>query len=538
MTASTAPDLTGWDDLLATATVGTDRRGGTDDAPGALLDDAAVGVLRRRAGLLAVTAALPEPAPQEHLPLVPVGAAQHLAALVAEGGDLQLDLLGQWLELARQAEARVPAEQLPDLLSLGRRRRELRPALLAAGGRRISWLASQNPEWSYLGQTTEERPDALDAQAWSEGTRGRRMGYLTALRRDRPDAARELLQTDWASIGADERAALLGTFSTGLCPADEEFLEKALDDRAKEVRARAVELLGRLPGSAYAERMVARARALVVVPESGPVTVRLPTECDKAMRRDGVPAKPPAGVGERSFWLREILARTPLGSWPDDVVDRAAADEWIDDLRIGLARAAQSQEAADWAVRLYPTGPDQPAEAPGTPPGPGSGTAPGSASNSAAGTAPRASTGPAPEDAGTAHERRHRRALAELLFAVLPPERRVTATMTALRDTDDAGSWTVLLGQCPTPWPAELCAAVLAGIIRLTRHDTAYYQLEGVCRMASLQVPPAMSAVAEAELPDGIDTYRYGPLRRLAQTLRLRGDMIRQFTPSSTKESV
>ena len=39
------------------------------------------------------------------------------------------------------------------------------------------------------------------------------------------------------------------------------------------------------------------------------VTVNPPSECDKRMRRDGIAMKPPAGTGERAWWLEEILAR-------------------------------------------------------------------------------------------------------------------------------------------------------------------------------------------------------------------------------------
>src|SRR4051794_39727416 len=105
---TTAAALPDWDELLATATIGTDRRGGAEDAAGVLLDDAAVAVLSRRAGVLPLAGPTAVPAPDESLPLVPGRAAQRLDALLAESGDLQLDLLAEWLRPARPGRGPGP----------------------------------------------------------------------------------------------------------------------------------------------------------------------------------------------------------------------------------------------------------------------------------------------------------------------------------------------------------------------------------------------------------------------------------------------
>ena len=58
----------------------------------------------------------------------------------------------------------------------------------------------------------------------------------------------------------------LDSLRTGLGPQDEPFLEQALADRSRNVRAVAAELLSALPGSALAARMAAaRPRACVDV---------------------------------------------------------------------------------------------------------------------------------------------------------------------------------------------------------------------------------------------------------------------------------
>src|SRR5690348_15856749 len=88
----------------------------------------------------------------------------------------------------------------------------------------------------------------------------------------------------------------------GLSLADEPFLERALDDRRKEVRQQAAGLLVRLPSSALAARMLDRARDLITLGTSTilhrpRIDVTPPDEADVAMIRDGVNPKPPAGSG-------------------------------------------------------------------------------------------------------------------------------------------------------------------------------------------------------------------------------------------------
>ena len=69
----------------------------------------------------------------------------------------------------------------------------------------------------------------------------------------------------WETDSAQDRALAVAALAVGLGPADEPFLERCLDDRAKGVREEAQRLLDRLPGSARAARMAARLRPLISV---------------------------------------------------------------------------------------------------------------------------------------------------------------------------------------------------------------------------------------------------------------------------------
>ncbi len=456
-----------WTELLASALVGTERRpvqsgqSTVDDPALALLDAAAVRTVYRRAGVPPATGlAVPAPAPDDPNPVAGPAACSRLARLLetgqsgADGLDAQVrgELLAEWLAEAARAGRRVAGEALPALLDAGRRSRELRPSIVAAGGARAGWLAAQRPEWAYL---TSERDDSIatDRSAWELGTPGQRVGYLAAARLTDPNAARELLVAGWASEPPDERAALLGTLRTGLSAADEEFLERALDDRRKEVRGSAAQLLGQLPGSAYGQRMAARARACVRV-EAGALVVEPPAGCDTGMRRDGIAPKPPQGVGERAWWLEQVVARTPLATWTDadpaDFLGLPAPDDWGPVLLRGLTAAAVAAGAATWAALLF--------------------------------------------DRQVTLHRPDRRAadpeLLEALLALVPPEQLAVRAVTLLRHDPSGGQGLDgLLMRCPRPWPPSLVDGLLAALGGPVESLGTTWRISNLCRLAAARLP-------------------------------------------------
>src|SRR5262249_48679905 len=142
----------------------------------------------------------------------------------------------------------------------------------------------------------------------------------------------------------------------GLCPEDEPFLEAALGDRSKLVRAAAAALLARLPQSALAARVQERAAASVTVFSSPGalclarlrIEVTLPAECDAAMVRDGIEPKLPPEYrpfGQRGWWLAQVLGMVPPTTWststpPRDLLAVARKNEAWDALLAGWCRAA------------------------------------------------------------------------------------------------------------------------------------------------------------------------------------------------------
>ncbi|MFD5876130.1 DUF5691 domain-containing protein [Streptomyces sp. NPDC060322] len=526
-----------WEDLVTSALLGTDRRplraeDGTALGPSALLDAAAVHTVRRRAALRPATgAAPPEPAPADLRPPLPRAARRRLAQLLADrsvppGGGRRgtapdlTELIPQWLASAGARGYRAPAELLPALLDAARARTDLRPHVLAFAGPRGLWLAGLNPEWRFALRADARgarRPDTADPEAvrrlWEEGLFAERVALLGALRERDPSAARSLLAATWSAERAEDRLMFLDSLRSGLSGADEAFLEDALTDRSRNVRASAAELLSALPGSALALRMADRATSCVNPDRTGgavSVAVEAPHECDAAMQRDGVVPVPPSGRGERSWWLGQLVEATPLDVWRDrfdgrtahDLVTLPVADGWAGELHAAWCRAAVRQRDPEWARALLGT--------PATPPADGPGTA----------------------------------SLAERsqLLATLPSAERAlwVAGFIAAHGLSEAFQ---LLGVCSVPWDGPLGRAVVDAL-DIARDAGSYpWSFSGVMGLAERCLNPAEAdrlavLTTTPDEPEGASPgaggYWSEAFQRLVSTLRLRAAMDAELAADGT----
>ncbi|MFE5299764.1 DUF5691 domain-containing protein [Streptomyces sp. NPDC056632] len=530
-----------WEELVTSALLGTDRkplagsaRSG-DAAPVALLDAAAVHTVRRRAGLRPGPAAAPlEGAPEDGRRPLPERARRRLGQLLAgraapapSGGrrgaapDLT-ELLPQWLAAAAEHGYGAPAAALPALLDAARARTDLRPQALAFAGPRGLWLARLNPEWKFAlrgaggGGTLPDPgdPDAVPA-LWEEGLFAERVALLSAVRAADPARGRELLASTWGSERAEDRLMFLDSLRAGLGPADEEFLEAALSDRSRNVRATAAELLSALPASALAARMAERAASCVSLDRTEgaeTVVVEAPHECDAGMRHDGVSPTPPTGRGERSWWLGQLVEAAPLDCWPgrfggrtpEEIVALPVTDDWRVELHAAWCRAAVRQRNADWSRALL-----------GSP------------------AAPQA-TGP-----GTS-------SLAERaqLLATLPEEERAAwvASFIAAHGLSEAFQ---LLGVCAVPWSDPLGRAVVDAL-DIARDAGSYpWSFSGVMGLAERCLSPAAApqltalTALPAEPEDaspGAAAYWSEAFQRLVSTLELRAAMHAELAEADRPE--
>lgn len=494
-----------WDDLATTALVGTARRAletdalpaaltglgpaATDD-PQRLLELAALATVYRRAGTRPQAARpLPEPAAEDPRRVAAGPARARLAAVLQLHDD---ELLALWLTTAAARGLRPPDHLLPALLNRAVSVPSLAGPVAATVGARGAWLAARRPDWSTL---LSRVPQPLPEDAWSVGTAGQRVAWLRARREADPGAARELLAGSWRQETPDQRAALLGTLATGLAPADEEFLEAALDDRRADVRAVAARLLALLPGSAYAARAAERALALVTLKRFGlrkrlVVTVPAPSA---QLSRDLPAPRPPSADLPASAWLvRDLINVTPLPAWraigtPEQLTRSEVHDGWRAVLWSGWAAAAVRESDAGWARALL-----------ADPPAPG----------------PAERGHNVVSVVGTARD---------LLEALPEPERAGVAAAMVAR----FGAGAVpLLSATPAPWPDALAQAVLD---HLAANPKGSYETWPVLNVAHRM--PSGFAVRLRELADRLPAESPLPrrLHRAADQITFRDELLQEL---------
>ncbi|WP_435173838.1 DUF5691 domain-containing protein [Actinacidiphila sp. bgisy145] len=512
-----------WEDLVGSALLGTERRrpagvvGDAQEAAVGLLDAAAVGVVRRRAGLRPGTAGpRPKAVAADPRPRLPDAARRRLESMLTGGGRSRqnaapnlLELLPQWLAAARARGYAAPPALLPALLDIARARTDLRADALAFAGPRALWLAELNPEWRFalragggaVGAGTAVAGSAARAQLWEEGLFAERVALLTRLRQADPAGALALLAATWRGERAEDRLMFMDALRTGLSAADEPFLEAALTDRSRNVRATAAELLSALPASALAGRMAERSRSCVSLAPEG-ITVEAPYACDAAMERDGVTAKPPNGRGERAWWLGQLVEAAPLATWPErfggrtpeQIVALPVLDDWQPDLHAAWCRATVRQRDTAWARALL--------------------------------GAPSARGGPVAAIGDPAK-----------LLAILPADERAAwvARFVAAHGLSEAFQ---MLGVCAVPWSAPLGRAVVDAL-DIARDGGSYpWSFSGVMGLAERCLDPgcaeqvALLSAAAEESPNGspgAGAYWSEAFQRLTATLRLRALMAEEL---------
>ena len=472
--------MTTWQELTTCALLGTERSApsssniadgedalaqllaklDTEDREGSLLRTAGVMGLWQRAGQLLVDDLQPLPSPCEadETPDCGPQASAHIALLLQSH---YADLLPEWLRLLATAGRRVPEEWLPALLDVGIKQTALRPLLLPVLGRRGHWLAQHNPLWGYAIETTDEAD-------WHTGRFEERLSLLRRLRATQPERARELLATTWKEELVRQRREFIQALAVGLSPADESFLEAALDDRSVEVVRAAADLLARLPQSRLSQEATAHALRLVRL-QPGGLLKRARLEADlpedtPALRRDGI-TTPPAGsaLGEKAWRLSQIVGATPIAAWsrewaktPAQILAASRDCEWRQALLEGWVLATQRHRDPDWAEALLPLYPDH-----------------------AAWTA--------------------------ALVDVLPPDRFEAHLLELLRDaatSDGRATALVVLSHVERPWSIALSQAVLEQIRRRVRKEKQPdWWLTNVLRGFARWVPPEFSDTAATGWP-------------------------------------
>ncbi|MCJ2137011.1 DUF5691 domain-containing protein [Methylobacterium sp. J-026] len=507
-----------WDRTLAAALLGADRTGahgtGDDrvvfdpsaDAGATLLARLAAHGIHHLAGsgfapdaLVPVTVRPPAGAE------CPPAAASRLALLLTKGDRARV---AEWCDLAGKAGLRAPAWLLP---ALAARRGDLPEAVARVAGAELAWL---DRACAGAGEP-EATPTAPD---WTLGAPADRQAAFRSLRAGDAAAARAALAAGFTAEKAGLRARFVAALAVGLSEADGPFLETCLNDRAAEVRAEAQYLLPRLPGSAFAARMAARAREALrieakrrLLGTAYTLVVTLPEE-DPALARDGIAPRAHAGQGSgiRAGLLREVLAASPLHALaehpPRRWIELALRTDWSREICAGLLTAARRAGEPAWSEALATV-----------------------LGEACAGRLP----GVAPSEALRADW-----AAAAALLPATDWERLVEGLIRA----DATANVLVHLGQGPSRFSEPFTRVLLGWLAALIGRGTVPdppWQLGRLIDGLAERAWPSRDAAAAAgalrdRFPQNGDRHLAGALARLAETLELRAAMRRDFAPDPT----
>lgn len=482
--------------LLKTVLVGTSKAGIPPLQPGDDVDQLLSGLsvsdgesqLLLRAGAESVRQ-LAGVKPQRVKPLSP-GPSGHpaevsprLAAVVKQAFAVEAkELLQELLTLLQSAARDIPHELLPQFLDVSDLM--LRELILPVLGDRGRWLARFRAEWNWVeGSAADLSQDSLDAlrRRWLDGSIGERCHVLTRVRVSSPVEARCWLAEEFAKEKPQNRVRLLEPLRTGLAGEDEEFLNVALTDRSEPVRGLAAGLLSLIPGSALAERMRQRAEGMLqFVPsfsEPG-LECHPPEKLERDWIADGVPAKAPAGRGQRAYWTEHVLSHVAPSHWcghfsltpaqlllavKNDVFARSVVEGWTQAV---LRFAPLESKSSAWIEDLWAWWRDQ-------------------------------------YDAVRGDEVAHAANQLAALLALMPPAVAAENLLhTWEMDTAELDPLLMrLLDVLPRPWDEAVGRRYLRRVRQIlkTRTDHAAYQWAGTLLLAARRIPP--ECFAEALLP-------------------------------------
>jgi Family of unknown function (DUF5691) len=371
-----------WDRITSLATLGLGRHSSAMEDllpdPAVKLPDgtreqwllrcAAATLLTRLAGRRSVAAAVTLPAraaavPEQAIPepTIAEAALRRLARLFAEGPK---ELIGEWFACALKSQKVLPPQWIPPVFEAltPRMRLEYAPVF----GERIHWLASQDARWTIEGIAKECSEDD-----WQTGSAAERIALLKRVRESDPGRGRTWLEATWSTDSAEAREAFVQALTIGLSSADEAFFEKALDDKRKGVRLAAAENLARLPESALVHRALTRLQPVFVFDPrpsgmlgrltSRKLRIELPAALDKAALRDCIEPKPPADrkIGERSFWLMQMLSIPPPLVWLQrfdcsaaELLAAADRTDYAQEVFSALCTACMRHPDPEWVAAL------------------------------------------------------------------------------------------------------------------------------------------------------------------------------------------
>ncbi len=358
--------MTIWNDIIKTATVGTNRIPWQKKPTEAWLNDftkeEGEADLLRKASVLAI-ARKAGYIPQKMHYTAPKAAIDEVKAYLPYKAHQLFNqiehakIYEEWVGLAFRSQKIMEPDLLPKFLEIVVRLGLEEKQVEAIIGERGKWLAAQHEEW------VKVLPVA--AEKWETGVFEERLRYFKALRKQEPAKAKALLEETISTESINHLTKLLRCFQWKLNQEDEAFLEPLLDHRRKEVRAVVTLLLVQLPNSILVQRMKDRLAALMSFAKtwtglSTKLTIEPPKTCTKEMERDGVnPNFSPKKMGKKAGYLVQMLAMVPPVHWENvtgweinKIIQAAKNSDWPKAVLIGWSYAIIASKDERWAIEI------------------------------------------------------------------------------------------------------------------------------------------------------------------------------------------
>lgn len=251
----------------------------------------------------------------------------------------------------------LPPEILPDLLEQSLTSPELWAKLKQNIGERGEWIIRQNPNWHRL--LSPPIPDN-----WEDSSNDERLLILTKLRKENPSKALELVKKAWQEESVNQRIRFLKVLEVHLNEELEVFLETLLDNRRKEIRRTAVQILAKIPDSALSGRIFNRLKELVSIKKrmlkKDKLEIELPNKLDDNMIRDGIdPRVQWFKGGVKASRLGQMIALTPPRLWTEylnmnatEVLELFVRSDWGELLVQAMAEATYLHKDDEWTEAI------------------------------------------------------------------------------------------------------------------------------------------------------------------------------------------
>ncbi|MGB3547317.1 MAG: DUF5691 domain-containing protein [Saprospiraceae bacterium] len=298
-------------------------------------------------------------APAESLTSAPPRTA-HRLALILDG--TYRPALPELLSILEERGQLLPPASLPQLLNLALEKSALLPTILAAGGKRLAWLAAAHPLWRQLlpipaGMSAGEVRETLLATPKDE-----RVDLLSRYRAANAAAAREALQDLSAKLGSPELAKMIAGLAAGLTPEDEPFLLEYRRHGRKEVREAAAGVLAQLPSGTYQDESLALLTPLFSNTKKllgkRQLSLELPATVPKDAKFYGISAKG-GRSGAGLSYLLQLLEQVPparltekLNVTPPDFLNFIHGRREVESLRQAIAIALDRHPDPEWQAAL------------------------------------------------------------------------------------------------------------------------------------------------------------------------------------------